>query len=497
MNEKIFKEACSGITFLEDTIFDRSVKGKKGYKFSVKKVPLETPTSPYSRKKDPELPEVSELDVVRHFTRLSSWNYSVDTNVYPLGSCTMKYNPRILEEIASYDSFSMLHPELPEELTQGALECIYLLQKFLCSISGLDECSTNGAAGAHGEFIGLSIIRAFHEYNKREKSIVLVPDSAHGTNPASTSIVGYTVIAVKSSSSGVVELNTIEEAVKKYGDKIAALMITNPNTLGIFESNIIEISRIIHSVNAELYLDGANYNAIVGFAKPADMGVDVMHFNLHKTFGTPHGGGGPGAGPVAVKKHLEPFLPNPRVILKDGVYKIHYSPYSIGRVKNGFGNFLVLIKALVYILLCGKNGLKNNSKRAVLNANYLKHELSRFFELPYKSPSLHEFVLSDKVQNASYGIKTLHIAKTLIDYGFHPPTIYFPLIVQGAMLFEPTESESLKDLKALIDAMTDIVSQLEERKEEFENSPRKTFIGKVDEVGAARKAILTLDDRTV
>lgn len=488
----MINKATQGLVLKEGSIFERSEKGRIGFELPPLSVPKSAPKK-FARQKPAELPEVSELDVVRHFTRLSSWNYAIDLGTFPLGSCTMKYNPRINEEIAALPGLAEIHPELPLELCQGALEVMYRLENTLCAISGLDEVSLQPAAGAMGEFTGLSVIKAFHEKHGSRRKYVLIPDSAHGTNPASCTLAGYESITLKSGLNGIVSVETVKEALDKYGREVAALMMTNPNTLGLFESNISEIAELLHAVGAQLYMDGANMNAIIGIAKPKDMGVDVMQYNLHKTFSTPHGGGGPGAGPVAVRSHLAPYLPNPRIRLKKGKFEIENLPESIGRVKAGYGNFGVMVRALTYIYHHGTNGLKRVSRVAVLNANYVKKRLSEKYEVARTTPSFHESVLTDGKQKES-GVKTLQIAKALIDYGFHPPTVYFPLVVPGALLIEPTETESLRELDELVEAFLDIADRIE-KGEKFDDAPTKSITGKVDEVGAARKPVLSLDDR--
>ncbi|MCB0403291.1 MAG: aminomethyl-transferring glycine dehydrogenase subunit GcvPB [Bdellovibrionales bacterium] len=497
MAEKDYhSHATTGLILREDTIFERSSSGREGYRLPNLEVPEVSPKS-LRRSHPAELPEVGELDVVRHFTRLSSWNYSIDTGMFPLGSCTMKYNPRINEEVAALPGLSDIHPDAPAEVSQGALEIIYQMERLLCEIAGLDACTTQPAAGAVGEFTGLALVHAFHKHHGSRRKYVLVPDTAHGTNPASCTLAGYETITLPSSKTGVLGVDTVREAVEKYGRDIAAIMITNPNTLGLFETNILEISEVVHSVGAQVYMDGANMNAIVGMAKPGHMGVDVMHFNLHKTFSTPHGGGGPGAGPVAVREHLAPYLPNPRVVHTDSKYSVEYLPESIGKVKGAFGNFGMLVRALCYIRHHGAEGLRAIARASVLNANYLKHQLSKRFKLSHDAPSFHEFVVSDALQAKVGGVKTLQIAKALMDRGFHPPTIYFPLVVPGAMLIEPTETESLQDLDRFIAAMNDIADRIESGEETFADAPTKTIVGKVDEALAARRPVLSLDDRAL
>lgn len=485
--------ATQGLSLKEGTIFDRTSPGRIGFELPPLKVPEKKPGK-YARAKAAELPEVSELDVVRHFTRLSSWNYSIDSGTFPLGSCTMKYNPRINEELAALSGLAEIHPDLPAELCQGAFEVIFRLEKALCDISGMQACTVQPAAGAQGEFAGLSLIRQFHESLGSNRKIVLIPDTAHGTNPASCTLAGYEAITLNSEGKGCVSVEAVQAAINKHGRDIAALMLTNPNTMGLFEVNILQIAELLHGIGAQVYMDGANMNAILGAGKPYDMGVDVMQYNLHKTFSTPHGGGGPGAGPVAVRSHLAPFLPNPRIVFQEGKYSLLELPASIGKVKGSFGNFGVLVRALTYILNHGEAGLKRISRVAVLNANYIRAKLSKHYEVAINTTNFHECLLTDARQQKEHGVKTLQIAKALIDEGYHPPTVYFPLVVQGAMLIEPTETESLRELDQLIDAFIRI-SEAIEKGEKFESSPTKTIVGKVDEVGAARRPVLSLDDR--
>lgn len=484
----------SGLVLDEATIFERSVVDRQGFQLPPLDVPRRMPKK-YVRKVGAELPEVNELEVVRHFTRLSSWNYAIDLGPFPLGSCTMKYNPRINEEVAAFSGLADIHPEMPVDYCQGALEIIFRTEMLLSQIVGMDACSVQPAAGAHGEFTGLSMIRAFHQKHGSTRQYVLIPDTAHGTNPASCVLAGYEAITIPTSKAGVMMPEDVQKYIDQYGREVAALMVTNPNTLGLFEQNIVEIAQRVHDVGAQLYMDGANMNAIMGKAKPADMGVDVMQFNLHKTFSTPHGGGGPGGGPVAVKAHLAPFLPGPRVVLKEGKYDFENYPESIGRVKGAYGNFGVVVRALCYVLAHGSEGLKKVSTHAVLNANYLRHRLSKHFEIAKSAPSFHEFVMNDSRQWKGYGVKTLQMAKALIDFGFHPPTVYFPLVVPGAMLVEPTETESLTDLNQLLEAFIQIAQAAESGKESFESFPRKSVVAKVDETTAARRPVLSLDDR--
>lgn len=486
--------SAQGLQLKESSIFERSSTDRQGFQLPMLPVPEKLPTN-YSRKKLAELPEVSELQVVRHFTRLSSWNYAIDLGTFPLGSCTMKYNPRVNEEIAAFPGLSEIHPDIPAELCQGALEIIYHLERMLAQVSGLDAVSLQPAAGAHGEFTGLLVIRKFLEEHGSKRTYVLIPDTAHGTNPASCVLAGFKAITIKSGPRGIVETETVKEAIQQYGREIAALMMTNPNTGGLFEANILEISELLHGIGAQVYMDGANMNAIMGAAKPKDMGIDVMHYNLHKTFSTPHGGGGPGSGPIAVRGHLAPYLPNPRVEKVGTQYRFQEIPSSIGRVKTGIGNFGMLVRALTYILNHGSEGLKRVSQAAVLNANYIRHRLKGHYEVAYSTPNFHECLLTDTKQVKSKGVKTLQIGKALIDEGFHPPTVYFPLTVSGAMLIEPTETESLQELDELCDAFIRIAETIERGENNFESAPSKTIVSKVDEVRASRKPILTFDDR--
>lgn len=491
--EVLPSQGTTGLVLEEDNIFARSSPGRTGFELPPLEVPRRTPLK-YSRAKAAELPEVSELDVVRHFTRLSSWNYAIDLGTFPLGSCTMKYNPRINEELASLPGFTEVHPDMPTETCQGALELIFRLEQILASIVGLDECSLQPAAGAHGEFTGLSLIRAFHQKHGSSRKYVLIPDMAHGTNPASCVLAGYEAITLKSNEHGVVTAESVAQAIEKYGRDIAAFMATNPNTGGIFEANIAQIAELLHGIGAQVYMDGANMNAIMGVALPRDMGVDVMQYNLHKTFSTPHGGGGPGAGPVAVRSHLAPYLPGPRVRFIENRYVLETPADSIGKVKAGFGNFGVFVRALTYILNHGRDGLKRVSKTAVLNANYIRARLSEYYQVGYQTANFHECTLTDARQQKK-GVKTLQIAKALIDKGYHPPTVYFPLVVPGVMLVEPTETESLQELDRLISAFIEIAKAIDAG-EKFDDAPTKTIVDRVDEVRAARRPILTLDDRS-
>ncbi len=439
-----------------------------------------------------ELPEVGEVDVIRHFTRLSQKNYGVDAGFYPLGSCTMKYNPKINEEAARLDGFAKVHPYQPEQTVQGCLELLYKTDRLLAEITGMERVSLQPAAGAHGELAGLMIIKAFHENNgdfNRKK--IIVPDSAHGTNPASASVIGFTVVEVKSDERGGIDLDSLKALMD---DEVAGLMLTNPNTLGLFDENIDVISDIVHQAGGLLYYDGANANAILGISRPGDMGFDVVHLNLHKTFSTPHGGGGPGSGPVGVKKELVPFLPVPIVEEKNGLYTLDYDrPLSIGRVRSFYGNFGVVVRAYAYIRSHGAEGLQRVSEAAVLNANYIMEKLKGYYDLPFNRICMHEVVFSGQKQK-NIGVSTLDIAKRLMDYGFHPPTVYFPLVVKEALMIEPTETESKETLDEFIAAMIQIAEEAQTDPEHVRNAPHTTFISRPDEAKAARLPILRYTD---
>jgi glycine dehydrogenase subunit 2 len=479
------------ITQNEDLIFERSSPGKIGYQLPPLDVPEVDPANALGAAKVRAaiegFPEVSEVEVIRHFTRLSTWNYAIDLGMYPLGSCTMKYNPRINEAVARLEGLAWAHPYQPETLSQGVMEVVAKLEDALCEITGLDAITLQPSAGAHGELTGILLIRALLESQGNPRKRILVPDSAHGTNPATAGIAGYAVQNVRSDDQGMIDL---EQLAKLVDDDVAALMVTNPNTLGVFEENIIRATEILHSKGAMVYMDGANLNALVGIARPGDFGIDVMHINLHKTFSTPHGGGGPGGGPVAVKKHLEPFLPVPRLKrLQDSMTWDYDVPESIGKVRAFYGNFGVLVRALAYILAHGGPGLRNATVDAVLNANYIRHKLQPYFDLPYNRPNMHEVVFSDDRQ-AAKGVRTGDMAKRLIDYGFHPYTVSFPLIVHGALMIEPTETESKQELDLFIDAMISIAKEIDEDPLKVTSAPHSTRTTRVDEVTAARKPII-------
>lgn len=473
-------------------IFELSTEGRIGYslpELDVPEVDLKTflPEG-LVRDEAAELPEVSELDIMRHYTALSNRNHGVDSGFYPLGSCTMKYNPKINESVARYPGFANIHPLQDESTVQGAMELMYDLQEHLIEITGMDDVTLQPAAGAHGEWTALMMIRAFHEANgDHQRTKVIVPDSAHGTNPASATVAGFETITVKSDEYGLVDL---EDLRRVAGDDTAALMLTNPNTLGLFEEHILEMASIIHGVGGKLYYDGANLNAVMSKARPGDMGFDCVHLNLHKTFTGPHGGGGPGSGPVGVKKDLIPFLPAPVLVKKDDRYTFDYDrPQAIGRVKPFYGNFGINVRAYTYIRSMGPDGLKAVTEYAVLNANYMMRRLEPYFDLPYNRHCKHEFVLSGRRQK-KLGVRTLDMAKRLLDFGYHPPTIYFPLNVEEGMMIEPTETESKETLDAFCDAMIQIAKEAEENPEMVQNAPHTTVIGRLDETKAARKPVL-------
>src|SRR6516225_6597427 len=485
------RKATRHVNQNERLIFERSSPGKAAWKLP----PLDVPEveagqllGASSRKDLGHLPEVSEIEIIRHFTRLSTWNYAIDLGMYPLGSCTMKYNPRVNEVVSRLDGIANGHPYQPEKISQGAMRIIKTLSDCLIEITGMEAITLQPAAGAHGELTGLLMVRAHHQSKGNPRKKVLIPDSAHGTNPATAAMVGYAVENLKSDVRGMVDIASLEA---QMNEDVAALMLTNPNTLGVFEQDIHKIADILHAKGGLLYMDGANMNALVGKARPGDFGVDVMHLNLHKTFSTPHGGGGPGSGPVACKKALEPFLPKPVIVEKgDGLLGFDYNrPQSVGRVRMFYGNFGMHVRALAYILANGFDGLRQTTEDAVLNANYIRKKLEEDYELPYRSASMHEVVFSDRIQ-AQKGVKTGDIAKRLIDYGFHPYTVSFPLVVLGALMIEPTESESLDELDLFIDAMKSIAREAEEEPELIKGAPHTTRVSRLDETAAARKPVL-------
>lgn len=490
MTDKI-KKASRHTNQSEGLIFEKSSPGKRAFDLPPLDVPEVDPAkalgSSYRKEGMEGFPEVSEIEVLRHFTRLSTWNYAIDLGMYPLGSCTMKYNPRVNEFVARLDGLATEHPYQPQELSQGCLKILQLLEKCLLEITGMDAVTLQPAAGAQGELTGMLLIRAYLEKQGNPRRKVLIPDSAHGTNPATAVIAGYEVQNIRSESHGQIDVEKLRDLVT---EDVAALMITNPSTLGIFEQRIPEIAEILHAKGALLYMDGANMNALVGVTRPGDFGVDVMHLNLHKTMSTPHGGGGPGAGPVAMKKILEPFRPTPILVEREhGVLAFeHVRKDSIGKVKAFNGNFGVLVRALAYLLAYGP-GVRQATEDAVLNANYIRKHLEGAYDLPYSLPSMHEVVFSDAIQKRN-GVNTMDIAKRLIDYGFHPYTTAFPLIVPGALMIEPTESESKEECDLFIDAMRAIAEEAAKTPEIVKTAPHTTRVRRLDEVGAARKPIL-------
>lgn len=473
----------------EPLIFELSGEGKRAFSLPELDVPPDEVMLENMATRDEikGFPQVSEVEIVRHFTRLSRTNYCVDEGLYPLGSCTMKYNPKINEKIASLSGFTSAHPYAPLDLIQGNLEILKKTEELLAEITGMEAITLQPSAGAQGELLGMILIRACLEERGDPRKIVLIPDSAHGTNPSSAHICGYRVQEIKSSEKGTVDLEDLSKAMT---EEVASLMITNPNTLGIFEADIKKIAEIVHSKGGFLYMDGANMNALIGSSRPGDMDVDVIHLNLHKTFSTPHGGGGPGSGPVGVKRQLEPYLPVPIIESRDGKYFLNFNrPKSVGRVRSFFGNFLVVVKALVYILSLGSKGLKEISEVAVLNSNYIRKSLEDVYCLKYKTPTLHECVFSDKFQK-KHGITNLDIAKRLIDFGLHPPTMSFPLVVPGALMIEPTETESKRDLDIFIQAMKKIAREAEENPEVLKSAPHNSYVRRLDDTKAARHPVL-------
>jgi len=476
----------TGLLLNEPLLWEKGKKGRRGFSLP----PRDVESAPLDKEltgEGPDFPDLSEMDVVRHYTRLSQWNFGVDTGMYPLGSCTMKYNPKTNERHATLPGLSTAHPLLPARLNQGALKLMFDLGKHLAEITGMDVTTLQPAAGAHGELIGMLLIHAFHKAKGSERSKIIVPDTAHGTNPASAALCGYKPVVVASDEKGILSLEAISQLMD---EETAGIMITNPNTLGLFEENIREIAQIVHSKDGLVYCDGANLNAVMGVVKMGDTGVDVMHLNLHKTFSTPHGGGGPGSGPVCVKNHLEPFLPVPRVAEKEGKYVLSEDyPESIGKVLAFYGNFGVMVKAYSYILSMGPQSLKKASQLAVLNANYVKEKLKKTLHLPYDRPCMHECVFSDKYQMDNK-VSTLDMAKRLMDYGFHPPTVYFPLVVHGAIMVEPTETECKEDLDRFIEAFEAVAKEAIDDPDLLHQAPRNCKVRRLDETMAARRPCL-------
>ncbi len=480
----------------EPLIFEKSRPERRGCslpKCDVDKEKLEKLIPEKCLRKDSlGLPQVSEPDVVRHFVRLSQQNMGVDTNFYPLGSCTMKYNPKVNENIAQLPGFTRVHPYQPQGSVQGTLRILYEMETLLCKISGMNRVSLQPAAGAHGELTSIMMIKAYYQDKKEQRDTVLIPDSAHGTNPASSHLCGFRVIEVKSNKDGGIDL---DDLIGKMNKKVAVLMVTIPNTLGLFERNILEVARIIHDREGFLYLDGANLNALLGIVKPSDLGIDIMHFNLHKTFSTPHGGGGPGSGPLGVKGKLVPYLPVPTVEKDQKGYYLDYDrAKSIGKVRSFYGNIGVIIKAYCYLRSLGKEGLQKISHNAVLNANYLMKRLKKYFYLSYDQSCMHEFVLSAEDQKMK-DVRTVDIAKRLLDFGFHPPTIYFPLIVKEALMIEPTETESKETLDAFVSSMIQIRREIEEDPSLVRGAPHNLSIGRLDEVKAAKELKLRWEEK--
>ena len=491
----------------EPTIFEMGRPGSRGYTLpKLEKEIVEAVKSPEEiipekmrRKNAPKLPELSEVEVVRHFTRLSQMNYGVDSGLYPLGSCTMKYNPKVNEVLARHKGIAWIHPYQDESTVQGILEILYRLSRWLAEITGTNEVCLQPSAGAHGELLGTLIMRAYHKLNGEleERREIIVPDSAHGTNPASAAMAGFEVVVVPSDENGCVDIEALKSAVSK---RTAGLMLTNPNTLGIFERNIEEIADIVHEAGGLLYYDGANLNAILGKVRPGDMGFDIVHVNIHKTFGTPHGGGGPGAGPIGVSEELEKFLPVPRIAFDGKRYYLDYNkPYSIGKIRSFYGNVAVLLKAYAYILSLGVEGLEEVAEVSVLNANYIAKKLAKIrgFNLPFneKTPRKHECVFSAKQLKNETGVQALNVAKRLLDYGLHAPTMYFPLIVEEALMIEPTESFEKEELDKFIEALKKISEEAYSQPEKVLNAPYNTSVGRVDEVRASHPRTMALSWR--
>ncbi|MFH1092050.1 MAG: aminomethyl-transferring glycine dehydrogenase subunit GcvPB [Pseudomonadota bacterium] len=476
----------TGLVLNEPLLWEKGKKGRQGLSLPERDVPAAA-LDPGLAGEGPDFPDLSEVDLVRHYTRLSTWNFGVDLGMYPLGSCTMKYNPKINEKMAALPGLARLHPLLPTEMSQGALKLIHDLARFLCEVTGMDAASVQPAAGAHGELAGMLILKAFDHSRGQSRGKIIVPDTAHGTNPASAALCGFKPVGVSSGEQGIL---TTEAVAQVMDEDTAGIMVTNPNTLGLFEENLAAVADIVHEKGGLVYCDGANMNAIMGIVHLGRLGVDVMHLNLHKTFSTPHGGGGPGSGPVLVKKALEKFLPLPRVVEENGRYVLAEDfPDSIGRLHSFYGNFGVMIKAYCYILSLGPE-LKKVSQMAVLNANYVKESLKDIFHLMFDRPCMHECVFSDRRQR-EHRVSTLDMVKRLMDYGFHPPTIYFPLVVPGAIMVEPTETESKEDLDLFIQAMRDIAAEAEQNPDKLREAPSRTRVSRMDETAAARRPCLT------
>jgi glycine dehydrogenase subunit 2 len=476
----------SGLILNEPLLWEKGKKGRRGFSIPRRDVEF-SPLNEDLTGEGPDFPDLSEVDVVRHYTRLSTWNFGVDTGMYPLGSCTMKYNPKTNERQAGLQGFTGAHPLLPAVLSQGTLKLMFELEQYLSEITGMDAVTLQPAAGAHGEFTGMLVIYAYHKSKGQRRSKIIVPDTAHGTNPASAALCGYQSVSVKSNEQGILSPEAVAEVMD---EDTAGIMVTNPNTLGLFEENIKKIAEIVHAKGGLVYCDGANMNAVMGIVNMGEAGIDVLHLNLHKTFSTPHGGGGPGSGPVCVKKDLEPFLPVPRVVEENGKYLLSVDfPQSVGKLHAFYGNFGVMIKAYSYILSMGPRYLKKASQLAVLNANYIKEKLKGVFHLPYDRPCMHECVFSDELQKADK-VTTLDMVKRLMDYGYHPPTIYFPLVVHGSIMIEPTETESKEDIDLFIKALKAIADEAKNNPELLHNAPGRCKVKRLDETTAARKPCL-------
>jgi glycine dehydrogenase subunit 2 len=477
---------ASGLILNEPLLTERGRKGRRGISLPRRDVEY-SPLDETLVGEAPNFPDLSEVEVVRHYTRLSTWNFGVDTGMYPLGSCTMKYNPKTNERQAALPGFARAHPLLPAPLSQGVLKMMFELERLLAEITGMDAVTLQPAAGAHGELAGMLIFHAYHKSKGSRRSKIIVPDTAHGTNPASAALCGYSPVNVKSNERGILSAETIARVMD---EETAGIMVTNPNTLGLFEEEIIRIAEIVHAKDGLVYADGANMNAVMGMVSMSGIGVDVLHLNLHKTFSTPHGGGGPGAGPVCVRKKLEPFLPVPRVLEANGRYYLSEDfPQSVGKLHAFFGNVGIMIRAYSYILSLGPE-LKKVSQLAVLNARYIREKLRNTLDLPYDRPSMHECVFSDKNQSAQK-ITTLDMVKRLMDYGFHPPTIYFPLVVHGAIMIEPTETESKEEIDLFIEAFKEVVREASENPEQLLSAPHRPKVTRLDETQAARHPCLT------
>jgi len=480
-------QGTSGLILNEPLLWEKGKPGRHGFSFPRRDIEINELNENLIGE-GPDFPDLSEVDVVRHYTRLSQWNFGVDTGMYPLGSCTMKYNPKTNEKQAGLPGFAKAHPLLPSGLSQGVLKLMFDLKGFLSEITGMDAVTLQPAAGAHGEFTGMLLIHAFHKSKGMKRTKIIIPDTAHGTNPASASLCGFRSIPLKSNEDGILSPKAVSEIMD---EETAGIMVTNPNTLGLFEDNIREVADIVHKRGGLVYCDGANMNAVMGIVDMSEIGIDVLHLNLHKTFSTPHGGGGPGSGPVCVGKHLEPFLPIPRVVKTNGKYRLSEDfPDSIGKIHAFYGNVGVMIKAYSYILSMGPENLKKASQLAVLNANYIKEKLKKIFHLAYDRPCMHECVFSDKFQKNNK-ITTLDMAKRLMDYGFHPPTIYFPIVVNGAMMIEPTETESKEDIDFFIEALAAIADEAQNNPDRVRNAPQKCKVRRLDETAAARRPCLS------